>query len=110
MRFFLDAMLPHQASEILRSLGHEATSSAERNNPELPDAEITQAAISESWIIVTENWSDFVTIRESTVILVNKQWWSKQPMHVRLATALDRWAAANPEPGPWPQWLPAELR
>jgi uncharacterized protein with PIN domain len=110
MRFFLDAMLPHQASDILRALGHEATSPAERKNPELPDRDIIEAAISEGWIIVTENWSDFVPVRDSTVILVNKQWWSKQPVHVRLASALVRWAEANPEPGPWPQWLPPEFR
>lgn len=110
MRFFLDAMLPHQAGDVLRSLGHESTSPAERNNPELSDREIIKAAISEGWIIVTENWSDFVVIRDSAVIFVNKQWWRKQPLSIRLATALDRWAAANPEPGPWPQWLPAEFR
>src|SRR5262249_22445317 len=28
----------------------------------------------------------------------------------RLSEALDRWANANPEPGPWPHWLGAQLR
>jgi hypothetical protein len=110
MRFFLDAMLPHQAADILRAQGHEATSPFNRNNPQLPDAEIIAAAIAEGWILVTENWEDFATIRECPVIFVNKEWWRKQPIHVRLASALGRWAAANPEPGPWPQWLPAEFR
>jgi hypothetical protein len=110
MKFFLDEMLPHQAGRILAGLGHDATSPEELHKRELPDPEIVRLCASEGWVIVTENWEDFAEVRTCTVVLVIKGWWPGQTLAHRLATALDRWAAANPEPGNWARWLDANLR
>jgi hypothetical protein len=75
----------------------------------LPDEVLIQLAGAEGRVIVTENASDFAAA-DGSVVFVRKSWWPQGSLTSRLAMALDRWAEANPEPGPWPHWLPADLR
>lgn len=110
MKFLSDAMLPPRITEYLNARGHDALSPAELGAHNLPDDTLIQIATVERRVIVTENASDFAQVTTCPVIFVRKSWWSQQTLVFGLATALDRWAAANPEPGPWPHWLETEFR
>lgn len=69
-----------------------------------------EIAAAQQRVIVTENASDFGHVTSCTVLFVRKAWWPSQALATRLSRALTRWVAAQPEPGPWPHWLPAEPR
>ena len=53
---------------------------------------------------MTENASDFAAVMDCPVLFVLKSWWATGSQAQDLAAALDRWAKANPEPGPWSHW------
>lgn len=110
MKFLVDAMFPPSTAEILRTLGHDAVGPADLGASNLPDDVLVELAAASDRVIVTENASDFAGVTECPVLFVLKSWWSPGTLATRLATALDRWAKANPAPGPWPHWLPAALR
>ncbi|MGQ0465282.1 MAG: DUF5615 family PIN-like protein [Sporichthyaceae bacterium] len=110
MRFLLDAMLPPSTVDLLIQAGHAATSPALIGADTLPDDELVLIATAQRWVIVTENGVDFFGVRSCPVLVVRKSWWPRASLPARLAAALDRWAIANPEPGPWPHWLPPDLR
>jgi hypothetical protein len=76
----------------------------------LPDEVLVELAAEARWVIVTENASDFAAVIDCPVLFVLKSWWPSGSLARHLADALDRWAMATPEPGPWPHWLPAALR
>ena len=76
----------------------------------MPDEVLIEIATTNSRVIVTENIRDFAKVTTCPVVLVRKSWWPPEALSRRLAAALERWATANPEPGPWPQWLDAEFR
>jgi len=76
----------------------------------LPDEVLVQLASADGRVIVTENASDFAAVTDCAVLVVRKSWWPTRSLAPRLASALDRWAVANPERGPWAHWLPADLR
>jgi hypothetical protein len=109
MRFFLDGMLPAETREILQSRGHDVVSPSTLRAPRLLDLTIVEIASDEGRVVVTENWRHFTQVRTCPVLFVNKKWWRRSVMAGRLASALDRWSIANPEPGSWAQWLPAEF-
>ena len=110
MKFLIDSMLPPQAAELLASAGHDATTPARLGAHNLPDDVLVELAATEARVIVTENAVDFATVTTCPVLLVRKQWWPARTLSARLATAVDRWAAQHPEPGPWAHWLPADMR
>lgn len=102
-------MLPPQIKDDLTASGHAALSPADLGAHNLPDDVLIQIATAEKLVIVTENASDFAHVTTCPVVLVRKSWWRPQGLASGLAAALSRWAAANPEPGPWAHWLDAEL-
>ena len=53
---------------------------------------------------------DFAAVTSCPILLVRKSWWPTASLAASLAAALDRWATAHPDPGPWAHWLPANLR
>ncbi len=110
MKFLIDSMLPPRTAAELATLGHDATTPAGLGAHNLPDDMLVELAADEDRVIVTENASDFATVTACPVLLVLKVWWPSASLTKRLASALDRWAKANPQPGNWAHWLPPELR
>lgn len=96
--------------ELLEDVGHDGTTPSMLGAHNLPDDVLVQLAGADGWVIVTENASDFAAVTDCVVLFARKSWWPPGSMPSKLATALDRWAKANPEPGPWPHRLPSELR
>ena len=110
MKFLIDAMLPPSVVALLDALGHDATTPSQLGAHNLPDDVLVQLASADDRVIVTENASDFAAVTDCPVLFVLKSWWPTGSLASNLASALDRWAKANPEPGPWPHWLPADVR
>ena len=110
MRFLIDSMLPPQVADDLNKSGHDAVTPTALGAHNLPDEVLIELASAEGRVIVTENASDFAHVATCPVLLVRKSWWPSHVLASRLAIALDRWAAANPEPGPWAYWLEAAFR
>ena len=109
MKFLIDSMLPPGAADRLSALGHDVTTPAGMGAHNLPDDVLVQLAAAEDRVIVTENASDFGSVSACPVLLVRKAWWPAS-LTMSLASALDRWAKENPQPGKWAHWLGAELR
>ena len=110
MKFLIDSMLPPGVTELLDAAGHDATTPALLGAHNLPDDTLVQLAASDRRVIVTENAGDFAAVNTCVVLFVRTSWWATASVTRRLATALGRWAAANPDPGPFPHWLPVALR
>jgi hypothetical protein len=110
MRVLIDAMFSPQVAQYLAARGHDAIVPADRGPQNLPDKMLIEIATAERRVIVTENASDFAHVTTCPVVFVRKSWWPKETLSLGLAAALDRWAAANPDPGSWPHWLDAEFR
>lgn len=103
-------MFPPQVAERLKAAGHDAVTPAELGAANLPDEALIQIATAEQRVSVTENASDFAHVTTCPVLFVLKSWWPSEALAPRLADALDRSAAAHPDPGTWPHWLEAGLR
>ena len=110
MRFLLDGMLPPQAAERLNAVGHDAVTPAQLGAHNLPDDVLVQIATAEARVIVTENASDFAQVTTCAVLFVRKSWWPAEGLATSLAGALNRWAAAHPDPGSWPHWMELDVR
>jgi hypothetical protein len=110
VKFLIDSMLPPRTASYLNTKGHDAVTPADLGAHNLPDDLLIQVATNESRVIVTENASDFAHVTTCPVVFVRKEWWSRQTLAPALAAALGRWAAANPNPGPWEYWLDQEHR
>ena len=110
MRFLIDSMLPPRVAELLSDAGHDATTPSLLGAHNLPDEILVQLAAADRRVIVTENASDFAAVTTCSVLFVRKSWWPASSLASRLAAALERWASANPAPGPFAHWLPEELR
>jgi Domain of unknown function (DUF5615) len=110
MRLLVDAMLPPQVADLLKQHGHDSVTPVALGAHNLPDDVLIEAATAERRVIVTENASDFAEVATCPVVLVLKSWWPSEVLAVRLAEALERWAEANPDAGPWAHWLEAEFR
>ncbi len=110
MRFLIDAMLPPSAVELLADLDHDAVTPPMLGAHDLPDDALVLLAAADGRVVVTENASDFALVTDCPVVLVRKSWWPTRSLAHDLASALDRWARANPDPGPWAHWFPVELR
>lgn len=110
MRFLIDSMLPPAVVELLEQAGHSATTPSLLGAHNLPDDTVIQLAAADGRVIVTENASDFAGVSSCPVLFVRKSWWPSASLSTRLAAALGRWASANPDPGPFPHWLTADLR
>lgn len=110
MKLLIDAMLPPAVAEVLDGLGHDCTTPSKLGAHNLPDDVLVQLASVDDRVIVTENASDFAAVTDCPVLFVRKSWWPAGSLAANLASALDRWAKANPEPGPWPHWVPDNLR
>ena len=103
-------MLPPSVADLLEAAGHDATTPARLGAHNLPDDVLVQLDAVDGSVIVTENAADFASVTTCPVLFVLKSWWPTTSLSSKLASALDRWATANPEPGPWPNWLAADLR
>jgi hypothetical protein len=110
LRFLIDAMLPPSVAELLAERGHDAVTSSMLGAHNLPDDVLVQIAGADNRVIVTENASDFASVTDCPVLFVLKSWWATESLAHHLASSLDQWAMANPEPGRWSHWLPADLR
>jgi uncharacterized protein with PIN domain len=110
VKFVLDAMLPPLAVGHLEAGGHDAVTPAGLGAQNLPDDALLQIATAEGRVIVTENAADFAHVTTCHVLFVRKSWWPRHTLALRLAAALDQWAAAHPDPGPWPHWMEDEVR
>jgi Domain of unknown function (DUF5615) len=110
LKFLIDSMLPPAVAELLETAGHHATTPELLGAHNLPDETLVQLSGSDGRVIVTENASDFAGVTTCAVLFVRKSWWPSASLATRLAAALGRWAAAHPDPGPFPHWLPADLR
>jgi Domain of unknown function (DUF5615) len=110
LRFLIDAMLPPSVVDRLDALGHVATTPTTLGAHNLPDEVLVQLASASGMVIVTGNASDVAAVTDCAVLFVRKSWWAMESLAPSLASALDRWAVANPDPGPWPHWLSSELR
>lgn len=109
MKFLVDSMLPPRTAELLGAAGHDAATPAQLGAHSLPDDELIRLAAHERRVIVTENARDFANA-PCPVLLVRKSWWPATTLAEKLNAAIDRWASANPEPGPWAHWLTTDLR
>src|SRR3954447_24866030 len=103
-------MLPPGVAELLDATAHDATTPALLGAHNLPDETLVQLAASDGRVIVTENASDLANAPTRLALFVRKSWWPMASLSRKLAAALDRWAAANPDPGAFPHWLPVDLR
>jgi hypothetical protein len=103
-------MLPPRTADLLQAAGHEATTPSRLGAHNLPDDVLVQLAAGEARVIVTENAADFAGIASCVVLLVRKSWWPSASLAERLAAAVDCWATANPDPGPWAHGLSTEFR
>lgn len=103
-------MLPPRVALLLADAGHEATTPTLLGAHNLPDDQLVTLAAADGRVIVTENASDFAGVDSCPVVLVRKSWWPTAALAPHLADSLNRWAAANPEPGPWAHWLGDNLR
>lgn len=103
-------MLPPSVTALLDAMGHDAVTPPMLGAHNLPDDVLVQLGRAEGRVIVTENASDFAAVSDCPVLFVRKAWWPGGSAAAKLAPALDRWAKAYPEPGPWPHSLPADLR
>lgn len=110
MKFLIDAMLPPSVADLVGGLGHDGVTPSMLGAHNLPDDELVRLASAAERVIVTENASDFAAVTDCPVLFVRKSWWPTESLAPRLAAALDRWAKAHPEPGPWPHWLTEDLR
>lgn len=110
MRFLVDAMLPPQLADELVARGHYACTPAGLGAHNLPDDVLIQIATADKLVIVTENAADFAHVTSCPVLFVRKTWWPASALVVRAVKAIDAWAGRDPEPGPWPHWLPSSLR
>jgi Domain of unknown function (DUF5615) len=110
MRFLLDAMFPPQVADLLKQRGDDAVTPGTLGAHNLPDDVLIELATEERRVIVTEIASDFARVATCSVVLILKSWWLSEALAVRLADALNRWAGANPDSGPWAHWLEAEFR
>jgi hypothetical protein len=110
LRFLIDAMLPPRVADLLDAAGHDATTPSKLGAHNLADDVLVQLAGADGRVIVTENASDFASVTACPVLFVRKSWCPSASLAPSLVDALDRWASANPDPGPWPHWLPADLR
>lgn len=110
MKFLIDSMLPPRVAELLSDAGHEATTPYALGAHNLSDDILIQLAAAQGRVIVTENASDFAAVTTCFVLFVRKSWWPASSLAPRLAVAIERWGSANPAPGPFAHWLPAEFR
>lgn len=110
MRFLIDGMFPAQVADRLRSAGHDAVTPDQLGAHNLTDDVLIQIASAEERVIVTENASDFAHVTTCEVLFVRKSWWPVEGLTASIAEALIRWAAAHPDPGPWPHWMEAAVR
>lgn len=110
MKFLIDSMLPPRVADLMNAAGHDATTPERAGAHNLPDDVLVQIAAAEGRVIVTENASDFARVDACAVLLVRKAWWTSAELATKLADAVQRWASANPEPGPWAHWLQEDLR
>jgi hypothetical protein len=101
VKLLIDSMLPPRVADDLNEMGHDAVTPALIGAHNLPDDVLIELASVERRVIVTENASDFARVTTCPVLLVRKSWWPAEALPSRMAAALDRWAAANADPGSW---------
>lgn len=108
MKWLLDAMLPPAVADELARLGHDAASVLRMEMGAADDAKVFERAVTDSRLIVTENFADFAALladrqnrgeRSVPVVFVRRDNFPRRgALAVHLARRLDEWARANPEP------------
>ncbi len=98
MRFLIDEMFPPRTCAHLVERGHDAVHVRDLGVDARPDREVAAAAAREDRVLVTENVKDFVAEHDIVVVCVLKSHLPQHGMDSHLASVLDQWAVANPEP------------
>ncbi len=98
MRFLIDEMFPPGTCAHLAQRAHDAVHVRDRGLDAGPDSEVATVAAREECVLVTENVEDFAGERGVGVVCMLKSRLPSHGMYVHLASVLDGWAAANPEP------------
>ncbi len=108
MKWLVDEMFPAAVAEALRDKGHDAVAVSELEMQGAPDNEVFDRAVMEKRVVVTENFADFAALVDerqadddpsATVVFVRKSWFpAGRALPAHLATHLDQWAEANPDP------------
>lgn len=104
--FLIDEMFPTATAELLRGThGHDAVNVAEIGLRAAEDSHLAAAARAQGRVVVTENVADFAGERDVALAFVlKKNLPAGGGQAVALATALDRWAQANPDRYLGPHW------
>lgn len=98
MRFLIDEMFPPRTCTQLVERGHDAVHVRDLGVDARPDREVAAAAARENRVLVTENVKDFAAEHDIVVVCVLKSHLPQRGMDGHLASVLDQWAAATPEP------------
>jgi predicted nuclease of predicted toxin-antitoxin system len=98
MRFLIDEMFPFSTCSRLVERGHDAIHVRDLGLNARPDREIAAAAGREDRVLVTENVKDFAAEHDIMVVCVPKSHLAQHGMNAHLASLLDQWASAHPDP------------
>lgn len=108
MKFLIDEMFAPTTAAILRDThGHDAVHVSDIGLQATEDSQVAATARAEGRAVVTENVADYATERDLVLVFVLKRnlpAGGAQPP--ALATVLDQWARANPDPYLGPHWPP----
>lgn len=98
MRILIDEMFPSGTCARLVERGHDAVHVRDLGVDARPDREVAAAAARDDRALVTENVKDYAAEHDIVVVCVLKSHLPQHGMDAHLASVLDQWAAANPEP------------
>jgi predicted nuclease of predicted toxin-antitoxin system len=116
VRFLVDEMYSERVAELLRERGHDAVHVRGIGLRGAADAEVLARAADEQRTLITENAADFLPLLDqrqsaglpmtAVLIALTTGRGTAGALHARLATGIDRWAAANINPYAHAHWLP----
>ncbi len=116
MKFLLDEMYGERVAELLGRRDHDAVHVRSIGLGGAPDTDVLARAADEDRTLITENAADFLPLldqRQSAglpmtpvLVALTGGRGAAGALHERLADAIDRWAAANPDPYAHAHWLP----
>lgn len=115
MRLLLDEMYSERVGELLVEASHDAVHVRSVGLGGAPDNDVLARAADDARTLITENAADFLPLldqRQSAglpmtpvLIALTAGRGVGGALHAQLASAIDRWAAANPDPYRHAHWL-----
>lgn len=116
MKFLVDEMFGPDVVDRLRSAGHDAVGVRDLGLASKDDAAVLARAVRDDRVLVTENAADFVPLLDeragagealTPVLVALKRHLPRGAgaMSNALASRLDKWSTANPEPYLHVHWL-----